>query len=544
MHSSPPDQPPRPPLVMDMVHHNPGEPRYATRFDDPRVLREMGYNARCFPLFDSPTLAIDWADSDPDVFPPGSPGRAWVDAKAAFLDREMAANHAAGIASYAMGDLILLPKALVEKHRVQETFGDPRHPLTQNLLRQLIAGTFRRFPLLDGLVVRIGETYLHDAPHHAGKIQNPFDPERTIIPLLSLLREEICVKLGKRLVFRTWNSFDRSPADYAKVDAAVEPHPLLIISIKHCEEDFHRANRFSRSIGQGRHPQIIEIQCAREYEGKGAYPNYLGHGILEGLEEHRTPWDAEDSSFRSIGAFGRRSPLYAGVWTWTRGGGWEGPYIKHELWPDLNAWVFAQWALAPFWSEETFFRRYASEKLQLAPADAERFRRLCLHSADAALRGRCPIAREHTVWWTRDEYLNAPVVNPGTTPEQLRKLLAWRDESVSLWAEMAALADSIAFPDAATGENVRVSCRYGLHLYRIHRAAWRLFVLTTDGDRVAISRELADYDAAWRDYRALPATSELCATLYQERGSPHTIRWFHIEGIDTFVSRFRAVIQP
>ncbi len=534
-----PDLPPRPPLVMDMVHHNPGEPRYDTRFDDPRVLRAMGFNARCFPLFDSPTLAIDWADTDPDIFPPGSEGRAWVDAKASFLDREMAANHAAGIASYAMGDLVLLPKALVEKYGAQETFGDPTNPQTQDFLRKLIDGTFRRFPLLDGLVVRIGETYLHDAPHHAGKIQNPSDPERTIIPLLSLLREEICVRLGKRLVFRTWNSFDRSPSDYARVDAAVEPHPLLVISIKHCEEDFHRTNRFSRSIGQGRHPQIIEIQCAREYEGKGAYPNYLGHGIIEGLEEHRTLLDAEDSAFRSIGAFGRHSPLYAGVWTWTRGGGWEGPYIKDELWPDINAWIFAQWANVPFWSEETLFRRYVAEKLRLSEADTERFRRLCLLSADAALRGRCPVAREHTTWWTRDEYLNAPVVNEGTTPEQLRKLLAWRDESVELWQEIVALADAIDFPDAATGEHVRVSCRYGLHLYRIHQAAWHLFVLTPGGDRAAIDRWLAAYDNAWRNYRALPSTSKLCATLYQEKGSPHTIRWMNIEGIDTFIARFR-----
>jgi hypothetical protein len=75
------ERPPASPLVMDMVHHNPGEPRYVTRFDDPRVLREMGYNARCFPLFDSPTLAIDWSGTVPEVFPPGSPGHAPVDVK-------------------------------------------------------------------------------------------------------------------------------------------------------------------------------------------------------------------------------------------------------------------------------------------------------------------------------------------------------------------------------------------------------------------------------------------------------------------------------
>ena len=75
------ERPPASPLVTDMVHHKPGEPRFVTRFDDTRVLREMGYNARCSPLFHSLTLAIDWAGTDPEVFPPGSPGRAWVDVK-------------------------------------------------------------------------------------------------------------------------------------------------------------------------------------------------------------------------------------------------------------------------------------------------------------------------------------------------------------------------------------------------------------------------------------------------------------------------------
>jgi hypothetical protein len=129
---------------------------------------------------------------------------------------------------------------------------------------------FKRFPDFDGIVVRIGETYLHDAPHHVGKILDPQNPDKTIIPLMQLLREEVCVKRGKTLVFRTWLSFDRSADSYAKVDAAVEPHPLLVISIKHCENDFHRGTRFSRSIGQGRPPQLHRPRCHRRFRGAPA----------------------------------------------------------------------------------------------------------------------------------------------------------------------------------------------------------------------------------------------------------------------------------
>jgi hypothetical protein len=83
---------------------------------------------------------------------------------------------------------------------------------------------------------------------------------------------------------------------------------------------------------------------------------------------------------------------------------------------------------------------------------------------------------------------------------------------------------------------VRVSSRYGLHLYRIYQAAWHLADLTPTGPRAEIDQWLAAYDAAWSDYRALPASSPLCATLYLEKGSPHH---GHIPGINKFIASFR-----
>jgi hypothetical protein len=538
--SARPASPPRP-LVLDMVHDNPGEAPYVTRYQDTATLAAMGYNGRVFQLFNSPSLAIDWSHYDPTLFPPGSPGRTWIDNKAALIDRKLAANQAAGLSSFALADLVLLPKALVEKHNAQKNFGDPRDPQTQEFVRAMIDGVFRRFPAFDGLVVRIGETYLHDAPYHVGNIQNRNNPEKTIIPLLQLLREELCVKRGKTLVFRTWLSFDRSARDYAKVDAAVEPHPLLVIGIKHCEGDFHRGTIFSRSIGQGRHPQLIEVQCSREYEGKGAYPNYIANGVINGFEDHTAGGGREKSPWRSIGDFARSSPLFAGLWTWTRGGGWQGPYIQDELWPDLNAWVLAQWARSPTQSEETLFRRYATERLSLSAVDADRFRRLALASAEAVLRGRSPRQGEHSVWWTRDQYIHGPAFKKDTPLDVQLRLLEWRDQSVALWREIVTLADAIQFPDPRTAEHVRISTRYGLHLYRIYQTAWHLAVLTPNGPRAEIDTWLAAYDEAWRDYRALPATSPLCATLYFEKGSHHQ---GNQQGLDAFIAQFRTSPRP
>jgi len=303
-------------LILDMVHHNPGEAPYDSAYVDPAVIKAMGYNGKVYFLFESPMLAINWESVDPDILPKGSEERKWVDAKAVQIKQMEAACKAQGIKAYAMSDLILFPKRLIAKYGIEKTFGDPQNPQTEKLLRAQINEMFDQFPDLDGIVVRIGETYLQDAPYHQGHIKDKTDEQGTIIPLMKILREEICVKRDKTVIFRTWRAFDDNEARYQAVSDAVEPHPNLVISIKHCEGDFFRTNPFSRCIGMGRHRQIIEVQCAREYEGKGAYPNYIANGVIEGFEEHA---DMPKGQINSLRSFYEKTPeLFAGVWTWSR----------------------------------------------------------------------------------------------------------------------------------------------------------------------------------------------------------------------------------
>jgi len=498
------------PMIYDMVHHNPGEPLYESRYNNPATLKEMGFNGKVYYLFDSPQLAVNWDSVNPDILPDGSEAEKWVNQKATRLHREYKRCQQAGIQVYAMSDLILLPKRLIEKFEMEKTFGDPKDPKTQKYLRHLLDLMFEQFPELDGLVVRIGETYLHDAPYHRGFIKNKTSPEETIVPLMQLLREEICVKRNKQLVFRTWLSFDRDLKTYMAVSDAVEPHEKLTFSIKHCEDDFHRGNPFSKIIGQGRHRQIIEIQCAREYEGKGAYPNYISNGVIEGFEEHKISMANEQ--IKCLRDVYTKSNLLKGIWTWTRGGGWEGPYISNELWCDLNAWVMAQWANNPASSEESIFNRYAGERLWLKGDDVKKFRQLCLLSADAAIRGRVSTYSDVSGWWTRDQYIGWPKL-PEETDRQ-KRLLAQKDEAVDMWEKIVKLADSINFPDTETAEYVRVSCRYGLHLYRIYRCVFNLAALEKSDDKMAIQRWIAEYDRAWKDYVQLKDKNPCCATLY------------------------------
>ncbi len=521
------------PYILDMVHHNPGEDRYDSAYNDPRVLREMGYNGKVSFLFDSPTLAVNWDSVDADILPAGSDDRVWVEHRARRIHEQLDACKAAGLKAYALGDLMLFPKRLVEKHGIAETFGDPRHEQSEQWLRTLIDLVFEQFPQLDGLVVRIGETYLHDAPYHIGNIREKRNVEETIVPLGQVLRDAVCVKNDKVCVFRSWMSFDYMD-NYPRVSDAIEPHHNLVLAVKHCEHDFHRGNAFSAALGVGRHPQIVEVQCAREYEGKGAYPNYVTRGVIEGFEEH-----AHVQPINSIRDLHERTDLMAGIWTWTRGGGWEGPYIPNELWCDLNAWVVAQWANQPAESEENLFARYCAERLKLDAANAAIFRQIALLSEAAVLRGRRSTQGHLYQLWNRDQYIGWPDREMPQTEQERQLVLKEKRESIEAWRQIVDLADQLEMPDAETLEFVRVSCRYGLHIHRVYSAVVHLACRETDATPEELKQYVDAYDAAWADFRQLRADHpETCPTLYDRR----EIRRTRVGLADDEVERIRRSV--
>ncbi|MDP4208989.1 MAG: DUF5703 domain-containing protein [Bacteroidota bacterium] len=524
------------PLILDMVHNNPGEKPWFTKYNDPEVLKQMGYNGKVFFLFESAQLAINWDETDPDILPEGSAERMWVKAKAAHLDSVYNKVKQSGLLVFCQSDLLLFPKRLVEKYGMAQTFGDPSNPQTQKYLRFLLQQMFKQFPQLDGLVVRIGETYLQDAPYHVGKILNKTDPEKTIIPLLQIFRDEVCVKLNKKLIFRTWLSFDTDSDKYMKVSNSIEPHPNLIIAVKHCENDFRRGNPFSKVLGIGRHQQLLEVQCAREYEGKGAYPNYIAHGVIDGFEEHTSL--RKNGLPASINDIVKKNNILSGLWTWTRGGGWEGPYITNELWCDLNAWVMAQWANNPAEPEESIFNRYASQVLHLSDTDCVKFRKLSLLSADAVIRGIRSVSQNMNPWWTRDQYIGWPVLPDNT--QAVDDILREKDESVAMWQQIVKLSKEISFPDKATGNYTVVSSKYGLCLYRIYRSVFNLAAVEkgTRG-KAELTKWIDEYDKAWKDYEELKTSYPECSTLY----SKEEVRRMKSESADKKVNKLRSLVS-
>ena len=252
-------------------------------------------------------------------------------------------------------------------------------------------------------------------------------------------------------------------------------------------------------------------------------------GVIEGFEEHhgesvRKAWE---------------NPLLVGISTWSRGGGWKGPYLKNELWCDLNVFVIAKWAQNPNRSEEEVFNEFATGVLKLDADDAKKFRRLALLSADAVYRGKRSTKNDIPPNWTRDQFIDRPPL-----PQDAKAWPAFlqeKDDAVTMWKEIHSLAHAIHFPDAATKEYAEVSARYGLDLYRIYCAGFHLAALKPDADKAKLREWISEYDDAWSDYKKLKADHPSCATIYVDKGFRYepSIGALEKDGIGAFVDELR-----
>ena len=567
-------------FILDMVHHNPGEPRFQSRFLDPAHLVNYGFNGQVFKHIN---CIATFAASRVDCFPAGSPERAWLDKFTPGIEREIAAAKSKGLKVFYHLDLFVLPQRLVAhfKNEIcdpQTGRISPDRPKTLELHKILFDEITARFPQVDGYIIRVGETYLFDTPHHVGNSpipkvgpawtpnylyaetlagRSPAEPRwnqsqsAAYVKLLRFLREAICVRHGKQIFFRTWDIFpDKLHASlphYLEVTDQVEPHPQLAFSIKHTALDFWRHVKVNECLTQGRHAQIIEVQCQREYEGKGAYPNYVMDGVINGFEENAKKIGLKDLI---------QHPKICGVYSWSRGGGWYGPYIANELWPDLNAFVLAQFVKNPARSEEDIFTEYADDHLGLRNGDVNRFRELCLTSARAILKGRhCSLFDRElnesvlpTACWMRDDRLGgheqlAEVLKYLYQNNLFAEALQEKREAVRLWERIAFLARQIEWRDRVTQQFAVISAEYGLKLFSAVAAGWRvLFAGRKPEDENELEPALAAFDAAWADYQAFTEQPG-CPT-------PYTGNYFNlpgqpeVAGLSASILHYRQRLNP
>jgi hypothetical protein len=393
--------------------------------------------------------------------------------------------------------------------------------MTQTVIRAQLDELFTRFPDLAGIFVRFGETYLHDTPYHVGgsPVGGGVEEHRALI---QLLREEVCVKRNKLVFYRTWgwDGFLTDPKFYCRVTDGIAPHPNLIFSIKHSNGDFTRDVPFNKTLGVGNHPQLVEVSCNQAgLYGKNAWPYYIGQGVIDG-------WETDGAGKRGIRSLvGHKN--FAGVWTWTRGDGWRGPYTPNEFWVDLNAYVINRFGQQPDRPEKDIFDEYCREKLKLDEAPTAKLRELCLLATAATYHGQESSLFKSSSWWCRDEYLTALNLQGVVERGLVDKVLQEKAQAVADWKRVEQMAREIKLSNTADQEFLEVSSTYGRIKMAITEQIWRLQILAAQGkksgklDKAKMAQAIGTYDGLWNEWRKLKQDHACCPTLYRDDAAVH-----------------------
>lgn len=518
--------------IMSMVHHNPGEVPFQSIFNDAENLSAYGYNAQVFKHINT---VITFDKLGLDLFPKGSEDRLWLDSFTQSLVEEMKQAKAAGKEVYYHIDLFVLPKKLVEAYKDEILDEDGKISLdkekTLELHRVLIDEVFSRFPEIDGFIIRVGETYLHDTPYHIGngavKYGEKEKEKAQFVKLIEFLKEEVSIKHQKKLFFRTWDCFpDRFHADreyYLDIVNKIEPHENLYFSIKYVALDFWRRVKWNECLETGNHKQIIEVQCQREYEGKGAYPMYVMSDVING--------DKHLSKVRGLKDVAS-NPQIQGIYAWPRGGGWLGPRIKNEFWCRLNTYVLGKYAENPDRTEEEIFYEFCKNDMGLSEKDGALFREMCLTANEAILRSRYIEEYDKTLNesfmpagnWMRDECLGG-MDQLGEAFEVLYRggsidaAIKEKEEGLRLWKKVRKIAEEIDFSTTPDGEFIKITTEYAVKLFTITVIGWKLmsegfvYSKTRKVDKAYFETLLNEFDKAVADYRLL-SENPVCPSLY------------------------------
>jgi len=166
------------PYIIDMVHNNPGEKPYVTKYTSPSFLKLQGFNSSVTHWHIN--CAITYDNFKKGVVPANSEERKWIENHANAIEKKLKEFEDDSVNIYPFTDFLVFPKSIWDKYgdelrgdvsatnKTPENKPNIQSKITQKLLRAQIEGIFERFPGLDGITLRFGETYLHDTPFHLG----------------------------------------------------------------------------------------------------------------------------------------------------------------------------------------------------------------------------------------------------------------------------------------------------------------------------------------------------------------------------------------
>ncbi|WPR71110.1 hypothetical protein SLW70_14375 [Flavobacterium sp. NG2] len=513
------------PVLYNMVHHNPGEPRFNTKYTAPESIKQLGYNGQV-PKFEI-QCAVTYDDYENNLVPDRTAEKLWIERKSADVRIQLDKAVKAGMPFYPFMDVLVVPQSVMKKFGEEMKIDGKlsiQKTRTQEILKAQIAEIFSKFPELGGLTIRFGETYLHDTPFHEG--DRPVYSPEDHIKIINILRDEVCVKRNKKLIYRTWDwgkikrKFHLVPEVYLDITNNVEPDANLYFSIKHVNGDFLRGLPFNKTIGIGKHQQIVEVSINQAgMYGKNAYPYYIGKGVIEGWPEME-----QKKGIRDL----YNNKQVKGFYTWTWGDGWFGPYFGNEFWMDLNTYIIKEFAKKPLQSEEQIFNDYTKNVLKMTPENSRKLRELCLLSVDAVFKGQATSIQDTSPWWIRDHFFTAQNMSVFVKNGVDKQVLEEKKENLKSWYAMEKIASSIKLPNKVDEDFIKVSTTYGRIKYELIELIYRTQIMFA---RMEVKGEVLDrneaqlivknYKAKWDEWTKLKKENANCPTLSVDYESIH-----------------------
>lgn len=506
--------------------------------------REAGANVVALGTGTGLTQLATYAEVAPTALPVGHPLRTEIEQRRAEFRAQVREAARLGLAVCIGTDEIQIPTPVFDALRSSITRADdPRRVDLEKeefwkIYRAKYREVLRAFPEIAYVQVRTGENYSHLFNGYTGLLiaEKDFSPTRSdayvrnMQRLIDETRRIVVDEFHRKLIWRSWDlgnfGFHANPAVYDRVFSGIRNREGLIVSIKYTHTDFWRYNDFNPNIGRGGLDQIVEFQCAREYEGKGAFPNYVG-------EEHA----AAMRYIRERGAIG--------VSVWHFGGGWGGPHLKNDRWVRLNIYATSRLAQNPDLSPLCLAEEWAAKEFGVKAA--RRVADMLMLSDDCVLAFNyiAPYARRHEGWLPNRNILRDDIIRGEKqlggegglrllyegSKDAIDEACAEKRRAVELAARMlsmfeAARDDIVAGRGNQTYREARNSLVY-LHslatvVSHYIQGMFRYYQWKDTGAEAArrAAREQLDlWRKAWDSYRANIPRLEGTASLYRSQNS-------------------------